>query len=463
MIFAAGFLTATLLSLLVIPAINGRAERLSRRRVEALFPLSVSELTAEKDHLRAEFAVTQRRLERRAEEALAAKQADMEELGRRAVRVEALEGELGVRDARIAGLEKDLAETRARLGSVEQTLAETLASLASTREILGALNATHATTLDELATTRAALETATAGLAETRADLASARDSLGRRTAEHADLDGRHSASLSDIDAKRITISDLENRLGTQTARGDEAERALRERRAELSEERRRLADLYKNLNAEQDRGLALEGRVRLLQADRDAKAAEAGTLRTSLEELRGAHEAVLAILDQRTAALGSAEQEAAEVRRRGSEQADAALAGGNPPDANGLADRVEALEAVKASLENALATAHEERARLEGQLRSENADLRWRIDELADEIMRAAEMAAADGASSGKARPPGKTKADGDAKPDSAVESGGAAPSGSRAKSSGGTKPGGTKSGTGAGTRRSGRQADPV
>src|SRR5688572_6149761 len=62
MFAALGFLVAALIALLIIPAVNARAERLARRRLEALFPLSITELTAEKDHLRAEFAVLQRRL-----------------------------------------------------------------------------------------------------------------------------------------------------------------------------------------------------------------------------------------------------------------------------------------------------------------------------------------------------------------------------------------------------------------
>src|SRR3954471_4790357 len=113
MIFALGFLTAALIALVVFPAINARAERLARRRIEAQFPLSITELTAEKDHLRAEFAVLQRRLERKAEEALSEKHRDMEELGRRAVRIEALEGEIAARDHRIGELEGDLERTRA--------------------------------------------------------------------------------------------------------------------------------------------------------------------------------------------------------------------------------------------------------------------------------------------------------------------------------------------------------------
>ena len=41
---------------------------------------------------------------------------------------------------------------------------------------------------------------------------------------------------------KRITVSDLETRLMTQTARSSDFERALNERQSELSDERLRLA-----------------------------------------------------------------------------------------------------------------------------------------------------------------------------------------------------------------------------
>src|SRR3954469_17378266 len=122
MIFALGFLAATLIALLIIPAINARADRLARRRAEALFPLSISELTAEKGHLRAEFAVQQVRLERKADEALAVKQQTLEEMGRRAVRLEALERDLSDRDSAIARVEADLAEIRAQFAASGEEL-----------------------------------------------------------------------------------------------------------------------------------------------------------------------------------------------------------------------------------------------------------------------------------------------------------------------------------------------------
>jgi len=139
MIFALGFVAASLIALLIIPAVNARAERLARRRAEALFPMSISELTAEKDHLRAEFAVLQRRIERKAEEALAVKHDSMEELGRRAIRIEALEATLAERDRTVSELETRLAETLTRLAATEADQTQTQAYLSGTRETLTAL------------------------------------------------------------------------------------------------------------------------------------------------------------------------------------------------------------------------------------------------------------------------------------------------------------------------------------
>ena len=56
----------------------------------------------------------------------------------------------------------------------------------------------------------------------------------------------------------------------TQTARGNDFERALNERHSELSDERLRLAELAKGIAAEQERGLILEQRIREIEAERD-------------------------------------------------------------------------------------------------------------------------------------------------------------------------------------------------
>jgi chromosome segregation ATPase len=63
MYFALGLLVAGLIALVVMPAVWNRAVRLTKRRIEAATPITLAEFRADKDQLRAEFALTTRRLE----------------------------------------------------------------------------------------------------------------------------------------------------------------------------------------------------------------------------------------------------------------------------------------------------------------------------------------------------------------------------------------------------------------
>ena len=63
MYFGIGFLFAALIGVVVIPLIHARAVRLTVRRLEDSIPQSMAEIQADKDLLRAEFAVSTRRLE----------------------------------------------------------------------------------------------------------------------------------------------------------------------------------------------------------------------------------------------------------------------------------------------------------------------------------------------------------------------------------------------------------------
>jgi chromosome segregation ATPase len=62
-LFTLGFLSAAFLALMIAPAIWGRAVALTRKRIEASVPLTLNEVQADKDQLRAEFAMSTRRLE----------------------------------------------------------------------------------------------------------------------------------------------------------------------------------------------------------------------------------------------------------------------------------------------------------------------------------------------------------------------------------------------------------------
>jgi len=63
MLVALGFLIAMLLALLLAPAFWRRAERLTARRLEQSMPMSIAEAEAERDQIRASYAIIIRRLE----------------------------------------------------------------------------------------------------------------------------------------------------------------------------------------------------------------------------------------------------------------------------------------------------------------------------------------------------------------------------------------------------------------
>jgi hypothetical protein len=52
----------------IVPLVHNRAVRLTTKRIEASTPLSLAEIRADKNHLRAEFAISTRRLEMTIEE-----------------------------------------------------------------------------------------------------------------------------------------------------------------------------------------------------------------------------------------------------------------------------------------------------------------------------------------------------------------------------------------------------------
>ena len=105
MYFGIGFLVATLLGLLFIPLVHNRAVRLTSKRLEASTPLSMTEIRADRDHLRAEFAMSNRRLETTIEELKAKTSTHLAELGKKTVAVNQLKKELAEKKVTNVALE----------------------------------------------------------------------------------------------------------------------------------------------------------------------------------------------------------------------------------------------------------------------------------------------------------------------------------------------------------------------
>jgi len=123
--FAFGFLCAGLLALIVAPPLWRRAVALTKRRIEASMPLTLNEIQAGRDALRAESAVAHRRLEQEVERL-------KEKLARQAV--EAGRDREALKQA--GGKRKEAEVTIAALRARE---AELQGSLAQQAEEVGAL------------------------------------------------------------------------------------------------------------------------------------------------------------------------------------------------------------------------------------------------------------------------------------------------------------------------------------
>jgi hypothetical protein len=105
MMYAAiGFLSASLLALGIVPLLHARAERLTINELQARLPLAISEVQAERDLLRADFAMQMRRLELK-NEALTDKNArQMAALGRDADLITRLQTERDAQKGEIVAL-----------------------------------------------------------------------------------------------------------------------------------------------------------------------------------------------------------------------------------------------------------------------------------------------------------------------------------------------------------------------
>ncbi len=122
MYFGIGFLVATLLGLLFIPLVHNRAVRLTMKRLEASTPLSMAEIRADRDQLRAEFATSTRRLEIKIEMMKVQTTWQLAELGKKTGTINQLRKDLNEQTATISALEARDKTLRDQLRATEKEL-----------------------------------------------------------------------------------------------------------------------------------------------------------------------------------------------------------------------------------------------------------------------------------------------------------------------------------------------------
>jgi chromosome segregation ATPase len=94
MLVALGFLSAALLALTIAPAFWSRAVRLTTQRIKERLPVTEAEVRADKDRLRAEFAMTVHRLEAKIEQADEKRARHLIDLNRRDASISRLESDV---------------------------------------------------------------------------------------------------------------------------------------------------------------------------------------------------------------------------------------------------------------------------------------------------------------------------------------------------------------------------------
>jgi chromosome segregation ATPase len=241
-----GFLLASLLGIVFIPLVHARAVRLTMRRLEASTPLSMAEIQADKDQLRAEFAMSTRRLEMSVDQLKAKTTSQLAELGKKTDAINRLKVELGDKTATIFALE-----------AREKSLKEQIR-----------------TTEEEYAVKTSALRETERSLADKEAELARLSAELGEHKAENDGQRVELIALKTQIDALKLRIEDYEREIKTTEER--------------LQREREEVARATNELNAERSRVQNLATRVSQLEQQLARQTEEAENFARRVQELEG-------------------------------------------------------------------------------------------------------------------------------------------------------------------------------
>jgi chromosome segregation ATPase len=358
MYFAIGFLVAMLCALMIVPLVHNRAVRLTTRRLEAATPLSMAEIQADKDQLRAEFAMSARRLEMSVDTLKSKTTSQLAELGKKTDAINRMKIELGEKNAAIFALE-------AREKALKDQLRATEEEFTAKTEALRAAEQALKEKQNELARLLAELNDRSMLADSRQVELVTVRTQI-------EELKARVGEAERDV-------SSTQGRLTQERSASETATRELTDARGRVENLSQRVSDLDRQLIVQVKEAEMLSGRV----ADLEGRLATQGKLLAERDfennQLRQANDA--------------AERTCKELR----EEVEG-LSGGK-------SSALEKLRTEKAAVEEQLRLARDERAKLQRDLnliqqqaesawaqeRMENALLRERINDIAAEVAKLA------------------------------------------------------------------------
>jgi chromosome segregation ATPase len=286
MYFSMGFFLASLGALVVAPLVYSRAVRLTTRRLEATIPSSTAEILADKDLLRAEFAMSTRRLEMSLEQLRAKSASQLVELGSKSDAVNRLKIELNALRDRVGYTKEEFAVKADAVRAAERTLSGKELQLANLMEELNERSTLADVQKIEIIALKTQVEVLKVKLDGASNELKAAeqrRPDLERASEKESQL-----AKLMDELNERSTLADSQkieiNALKAEIER-------LRERLGEASNELKaageRRADVERALSEKESRLAKLMDELNQRSRLADAQKIEVNALKTQVEALK--------------------------------------------------------------------------------------------------------------------------------------------------------------------------------
>jgi chromosome segregation ATPase len=346
MYLAIGFLLSMLFGLMIVPLVHNRAVRLTTRRLEAATPLSMAEIQADKDQLRAEFAMSARRLEMSVDQLKNKTTSQLAELGKKSDAINRLKLELGEKNATIFSLEarekamkeqlrateeefsaktealrtaeqaladkqSELAKRSAELSDRSMTAESRQVELVSVRAQVDTLKGRVTDAEKEFATTQARLEQERGESEKATRELAEARSRVENLSQRVTDLDRQLIIQVKEAEMLGNRVNDLETRLATQG-------RLLAERDYENDHLRKANETAERTLKELRDEiALTNSGKWPALEKLKTEKAAAEEQLRVARDERAKLQRDINAITQQAESSWATERMENALLRER--------------------------------------------------------------------------------------------------------------------------------------------------
>ncbi|KQZ01984.1 hypothetical protein ASD45_14815 [Pseudolabrys sp. Root1462] len=286
MYFGIGFLVAALVGLVVLPLVHSRAVRLTMRRLEAATPLSMAEIQADKDQLRAEFAMSTRRLEVAVEGLRTKSTSQLAELGKKGDAINRLKIELGEKTATIFALEARDKALRDQLRITEEEFAVKTSAMLDAQRALTEKEAELAKLMAALDEQAGVNEAQKVDLVSLKTQVDALKSRLDDASSELRTVEDRRDAERVELRAATQELSEERGKVENLGRRVGELEKALVAQTTEAEILGRRAQDMENRLG-EQTR-LLTESEIELkhMRADMEAARKTEADLRTAIAEL---------------------------------------------------------------------------------------------------------------------------------------------------------------------------------